>query len=211
MTTRHVSSSGIPTSNSAIASACHSRTASDAPIITSDATTKPIGMLPPSPRKMRGGEERLYGRKPRQAPQSAPPETASQASPSTTPRIATAPAATQAIVPAAPSMLSKRLKALTTPAIHRAVTTRSTALPKPRSQPRPTPHRPAAMRNSIPRRRYGERLTRSSVVPTTQSTTAPPTTGPVRSRWPATSSATKTNATMTAEPPRYGVGLRCPL
>lgn len=194
-----------------MASACHSRTASEAPIMTSEATTKPIGMLPPSPRKMRGGEERLYGRKPRQAPHSAPPQTASHVSPSATPRIATAPATTHAIVPAAPSMLSKRLKALTTPAIQSAVTARSTAAPKPRSQPRPTAHRPPATRNSIPRRRKGDRFTLSSAVPTIHSSSAPATTGTVRSGWPATSSATSTNAATTAAPPRYGVGLAWPL
>ena len=118
-TTRHVSSAGTPTSSRPMTSACHSAAADEAPIITSAAIAKPIGMLPPSPRKIRAdGRERLCGRKPRQAPHSAAPVATSQTSDCTSPSTATAAATTPAIVLEAPSMLSKRLNALTTATTH---------------------------------------------------------------------------------------------
>ncbi len=70
---------------------------------------------------------------------------------------------------AAPSMLSKRLKALTTATIHTQVTPRSTSAPACRCQPSPEAHTTQARASSTSTRHRGETVRRSSIVPTTQS------------------------------------------
>ena len=134
----------MPTSSSPTNSACHAATVSDNPVMVTAATAKPSGIEPPSPRKMRAGEAMLCGRNPRHAPASAPAVPASQASPSISPSTAADAETTNPIVPAAPSMLSNRLKALTTRTTHMTDSARSTAAPAPTSQPeaeRPQPER----------------------------------------------------------------------
>jgi hypothetical protein len=211
MTTRAVSSAGTPTNNSPMARDCHAAFALDNPIIASAATAKPIGMLPPSPRKMRAGDERLWGRKPRHAPQSVAATTASQVSPCAIPSSVMPPATTAAMVVAAPSMLSKRLKALTTATTQNPVTSRSTAEPSPRFQPRSLYHRNPASASSTATRLSGLTVRRSSTVPTNHSTTTPIVSGTVRRQSPVRARVTATNPRMTAAPPRYGVGAACPL
>ncbi len=179
--------------------------------MTSAATANPIGMLPPSPRKIRAeGRERLCGRKPRQAPHSAAAVTASQTSDCTAPSTAIAPATTNAIVLDAPSMLSKRLKALTTATIQTTVASRSGASPRPSDQPSPNAHSIAASATSTTTRCSGGSVRRSSIVPTAQSTTTPPSTGSVWLGSCVSRSTTTTNPATTAAPPRYGVGCACP-
>ncbi len=195
-------------------SACHSAAAEEAPIITSAAMAKPIGMLPPSPRKIRAdGRERLWGRKPRHAPHSAAPVATSQTSDCTSPRTATAAATTLAIVLEAPSMLSKRLNALTTATTQIAVASRSTAPPRPSDQPRSVAHSIAASPTSATTRGQTPTSRRSSSVPMIHSTSTPPSTGTVSRGCEVSVSAatTRTNPAMTAVPPRYGVGVPWPL
>ena len=64
-----VSSTGTPVSSTATSTCSQPELAGHAGAPSGEAaTTNPIGRLPPSPRKMRAGEARLYGRKPRHAP-----------------------------------------------------------------------------------------------------------------------------------------------
>ena len=150
---------------------CHAGVASDTPIIASAATAKPTGMLPPSPRKMRAGDERLWGRKPRHAPQSAAAATASQVSPCAIPRTVRPPATTAAIVVAAPSMLSKRLNALTTATTQTDRDDEVDGGAEARGSSRgPMRHKPGRERRARPRRaRAGVTVRRSSTVPTNHS------------------------------------------
>ena len=209
--TRHVSSAGIPTRRSATNSDRHATAEVLAATITRTAAAKPIGMLPPSPRKILAGKERLRGRKPRQAPPSDTAPTASHASPRTIPRIAAPAETTSAIVLAAPSMLSKRLKALTTATIHTQVTPRSTSAPAPRCQPSPEIHTTQARASSTSTLHPGGTVRRSSTVPTTQSSPMPPTRGIVLFQSPAVTSTAMTKPPINAAPPRYGVGCAWPL
>ena len=202
-TTRHVSSAGTPTSSRPITSACHSAAAEDAPIITSAAIAKPIGMLPPSPRKIRAeGRDRLRGRNPRHAPHNAAPVATSQTSDSTSPSTATAAATTHAIVLDAPSMLSKRLNALTTATTQNAVATRSSTGPSPSDQPSPAAHSSPASPTSTVTRSHTATNRRSSSVPTAHSTTTPPMTGSVWRASYVSASTVTTKPAMTAAPPR---------
>ena len=189
-----------------MASDCHSTAVSDTPIIARAATANPIGMLPPSPRKMRAGEVRLCGRKPTQAPQRVAALTASQVFPSATPKMASPPATTAAIDGAAPSMLSNRLNALTTATTQNAVTARSIAPPAPRSHPSPVLQSSAARAISRATRRSGDTLRLSSSVPRPQSTATPKTSGSVRCQSPDRRMTATRKPPITAAPPRYGVG-----
>ena len=90
------------------------------------------------------------------------------------------PTLTSAIVLAAPSMLSNRLKVFTTPTTQTIVSARSTPPPSPRSQPSPACQRPHATTASNATRSPGEDVVPVVDVPTTQSTAMPPTSGSVR-------------------------------
>jgi hypothetical protein len=108
-------------------------------------------------------------------------------------------------------MLSKRLKALTTATTHTAVASRSTADPTPSDQPRSAAQSTAARPISTTTRCRGGTRRRSSSVPTAHSTRTPPSTGSVWSGWEVNARTATTKAETTAAPPRYGVGVRCPL
>ena len=211
MTTRHVSTAGMPTKRRPTASDCQAVAASDVPIMTSAAIAKPTGMEPPSPRKIRAGRARLCGRKPRHAPHRAAADAASHVSARTSPSTHTPPAATAAMVAAAPSMLSNRLNALTTAVSQATVRTTSTTGPAPRFHPTPSAHSQTASPASTPRRSHGERSRRSSMVPTTHSTATHTSRGVVRAGTPAKAATPTTKAAQTAAPPRYGVGDPCAL
>ncbi len=209
--TSAVSAAGTATSSSATSSPVQPGTSSPAPAIVIAATAKPIGIEPPSPRKIFAGEERLWGRKPRHAPARAIPASASQDEPSITPSAASPVATTTVSEPVAPSMLSKRLKALTTASVQAIVTNRSTGAIPEGSQPKPASQNAAASPASIATRIPGASVRRSSVVPTAHMTATPPITASVRPSCGATRASTATNAATTAAPPRYGVGAVWPL
>ena len=209
MTTSVVSRMTSPTIIAPQGSAAAPRFAPSAAAIAAPAAMKPIGMLPPSPRKIRAGRARLERRNPRHAPARAPAMPASSASCCTRAKLAMPIATAVVTVPAAPSRLSMRLNALTRPTTQRTVTRRFSASPSNTVQPRSPAHSPTPASASTPIRSHGERFTRSSIVPTIHSAQAPSPSRANRSPRPPHSTAGTRNATMTALPPRYGVARTC--
>ena len=111
---------------------------------------------------------------------------------------------------AAPSTLSMRLNAFTTPTTQTTVSSRLIRLASKRNQPMPAAQRTTAAAISTPTRTSGPRPTRSSTVPTTDSTTAHPTIAAKSDRPPPNMSAGGRKAAISAAPPRYGVARRGP-
>ena len=211
--TSAVSSAGMPTNSRPIASDCHAGAASLTPIIVTAATAKPTGMLPPSPRKIRAGEaSRLCGRKPTAAPQSA-------ARGHGQPRVALDDAEQRQAAGDDRGHRAGR-------AVHvveqvegvdhgddpETLAARSTTGPAPRSQPRPSAHKPGRERR--PRRRPARRRDGAAVVDRPDDPqhhdARQRAAGSRPTRRRAAGRATRKPAT-TAAPPRYGVGAAWPL
>ena len=117
--------------------------------------------------------------------------------------------ATAATVLQAPSRLSIRLNAFTRPIIHNTVSARSTTEPAAVSHPSPAANRPQAAPAVASRRHFGATAIRSSTVPISHMTQAPPSRTSNDPAAPPMISAATRNATSTAAPPRSGVGAAC--
>ena len=189
-----------------MSSRCHPATPPSGTAMIAALTMKPIGIEPPSPRKMRAGADRLKGRKPRHAPPSAIESAATAWSSALRARTAAPMDERTATVPAAPSMLSIRLNALTTPTTQTTVSTRSAASLPNTCQPSPAMKSATPAATSVITRGIAPSPTRSSRVPTPNRKRAQTNIGASRDRSPAIPSAPTRKPTTTAAPPRYGVG-----
>ena len=207
MTTRHVST--VATNVNRKSSARRSTGLPDTGIDTAaEAITNPMNIEPVSPMNIRAGAQ-LCTRNPRQPADSATSNSARPVRPAREAAAARSVQPPTAVIAAAPSMLSSRLKEFVSTTIHAAVSTGS-AQPPNTSIRQPQATTPAAARHStVIRYSLGTGLTSSTRPTSAISRPAARRATSRRSQCGTKAAAEAAVPAAIATPPRYGVGRRC--